>query len=57
MTNEALAAALRRVATIDDVSGLSALAEQLRRQHAGDPDADVVARHAELKRRRLVQEN
>lgn len=57
MTATTLAAAIHRVAITDDPVGLARLAQELRRAHAGDPDAETVARQAELKRDRLAREN
>lgn len=56
MTSAALALAIRAVAVTDGVPALAALAAQLRREHPGDPEADQVARVAEIKRRRVVKE-
>lgn len=57
VTATTLAAAIHRVAISDDPVGLARLAQELRRTHPGDPDAETVARQAELKRRRITQEN
>lgn len=50
-----LATAIGAVASTDDPRGLTQLAAQLRQRHPGDPEADTVARQAELKRHRLIQ--
>lgn len=52
-----MARALRAIATTDDVPALAAIAEALRREHPGDPEAETVARHALLKQRRIIQES
>lgn len=52
-----LAAAIRRVAVTDDPVALAQLAQDLLRTNPGDPEAETVARQAELKRRRLLDEN
>lgn len=57
MTSQALAAALHRIATTDDVVALTQLAEDLQREHPGDDEAALTARHALLKRRRIIQES
>lgn len=56
MTSSALALAIRAVAETDAPPSLVAIAASLRREHPGDAEADLVARVAELKRRRIVQE-
>ncbi len=56
MTSEALALAIRAVAETDAPPELAALAQQLRRDHPGDPEADLVARVAGIKQRRVVRE-
>lgn len=55
MTSDALALAIRAVAETDAPPALAALAQQLRHDHPGDPEADLVARVAEIKQRRVVQ--
>lgn len=57
MTSAQLAVAVRAVATTDAVNALAELATQLRRDHPADSEAETVARQAELKRRRVVQES
>lgn len=57
MTSEALADALRRIATTDHAEDLSALAAEIQRANPGDPEAALVARNALLKRKRIVGEN
>lgn len=52
-----LATAIGTVATTDDPRALTQLAAQLRRAHLGDPEAETVARQAELKRRRITRDN
>lgn len=52
-----VATAIGRIATTDDPAGLAELAADLRRTHPGDPEADTVARSAEIKRRRIVRES
>lgn len=52
-----LASAIHQVAVTDDPVALAQLAQELRRANAGDPEAETVARQAELKRRRLLDEN
>ncbi len=56
MTPASLASYLGRILEADGVRALSALAAEIRRAHPGDEEADVVARVAEMKGRRLVQE-
>lgn len=56
MTSEAVLAAMRAVTDTDDVPGLTRIAEQLRRDHPDDHEAEILAKHALLKRRRLLQE-
>ncbi len=56
MTDSEVAAALGRILEADDVLALTSLAAEIRRAHPSDPEADVVARQAELKGRRLIQE-
>lgn len=55
MTSPELAQAIRSVAVMDAPPDLAALAAQLRRDHPGDPEAELVARVADLKQRRVVQ--
>ena len=57
MTAQTLADAIRAVATTDDLVGLARLVQELRRANSGDPDAETVARQAELKRRRITRSN
>lgn len=57
MDSRDLATAIGAVSTTDDPRALTELAAQLRRAHPGDREADTVARQAELKRRRIIQES
>lgn len=57
MTSGEMASAIGTIATTDDPGALSALAAALRRRHPRDTEAETVARSADRKRLRLVQEN
>ena len=54
MTAASVAAYLGRILETNDVRELCAIAAEIRRAHEGDAEAETVARHAELKRRRLL---
>lgn len=56
MTEPDLALAFRVVVVTEAVPDLAALAQRLRRDHPGAPEVDQVARVAENRRRRVVQE-
>lgn len=56
MTAAALATYLGRILEAHDVRALSTLAAEIRRAHPSDPEPDVVARQAEMKRTRIVRE-
>ena len=56
MTSATLATYLGRIREADDVRTLSELAAELRRAHPGDPEAETVARQAELKSARIARE-
>lgn len=51
-----LAAAIHRVAVTDDPQQLATIAGEILAAHPGDAEAGTVARQAELKRRRIIQE-
>lgn len=53
----ALAAAIGRVVDADVVPALGKLAAELRREYSGDTEAETIARQADLKRQRVMQEN
>ena len=57
VTAPEVARAIDEVAITDAPALLLQLATRLRREHPGDHDADVIARQAELKRRRIVTES
>jgi len=57
MTAATLADTIHQVASTDDPVALARLAQALRRANTGDRDAATVARSAEMKRQRLLDEN